>query len=68
MVSADNVQKLLLNEVYQRYNSGDYTKDNADQNNVYADTVSATFAKLTSGDFDPIALIKSMPTRPTSTG
>lgn len=60
VVTADNVQKLLLNEVYQRYNSGDYPKDNAAQNVVYADTVSATFAKLTSGDFDPLSLVSSM--------
>ncbi|MDO8119910.1 DUF4012 domain-containing protein [Isoptericola sp. b490] len=62
VVSADNVQKLLLNEVYQRYNTGISAVDNAAQNKVYADTVSATFAKLTSGSFDPITLVDSMST------
>ncbi|WP_304604986.1 DUF4012 domain-containing protein [Actinotalea lenta] len=59
-VTAKNVETFLLHDVYQRYDSGDYRKDNAAQNAVYADTVNATFAKLTSGDVDPVTLFDAM--------
>ncbi len=51
---------LLLNEVYQRYNSGNVEKDNVAQNAIYSEAVSATFAHLSGGKFDAKALIGAM--------
>jgi hypothetical protein len=54
------VVPLLLNEVYQRYNSGNIGKDNAAQDAIYREAVSATFAHLSGGKFDAKALIAAM--------
>jgi hypothetical protein len=60
VVTSKNVESLLLNEVYQRYDTGNYAVDNAQQGVVYSETVSATFAKLTSGGFDPLTLFDAL--------
>ncbi len=60
VVTSKNVESLLLNGVYQRYNSGNGAVDNAQQGVVYSETVSATFAKLTSGGFDPLTLFDAL--------
>ncbi len=62
VVSADNVVSLLFNEVYQRYDTGDHGVDDALQGVVYAETVSGTFGKLMSGQFDPRVLYDSLHT------
>jgi hypothetical protein len=50
----------LLNEVYQRFNTGNDVADNAAQNVIYAEAVSATFAKLVGGPLDPKLLIAAL--------
>ena len=62
VVSSTNVQSLLLNEVYARYNSGDIEADSRAYKLVYAETVSATFDRLSSGKFDPVVLFDSLRT------
>lgn len=60
VVSSENVLGLLFNEVYQRYNTGDLLADDAAQGAVYAGTVALTFARLSSGQFDPMVLFSTM--------
>ncbi len=59
-VSSENVVPLLFNEVYLRYNTGDLLADNLAQNRVYAETVEQTFGRLSSGEFDPLTLVRSL--------
>lgn len=58
-LTAQNTAKLLLNEVYTRYNSGNEHLDQINQGKVYADAVDSTFNRLASGKFDPAALFAS---------
>ena len=60
VLTSDNLVPLLLNEVYQRYNSGNVGRDNLAQDVVYAAAVDATFAALTDGSADPTALIAAL--------
>lgn len=60
VVNADNVVSLLLNGVYERYDSGDLGVDNRNQNAVYDETLALTFARLSSGQFDPVALFSAV--------
>lgn len=60
VVAPDNVAALLLNTVYLRYNSGDLKADNVQQGLVYDETLTQTFARISSGQFDPITLVESM--------
>jgi hypothetical protein len=60
VLGADTLVPLLLNTVYQRYNSGNVLKDNIAQDVVYGEAVSATFARLTSGPLNPQALIAAI--------
>lgn len=62
VVSSDTVLPLLLNEVYQRYSTGDLYADDAAQGLVYAETVALTFARLASGEFEPQRLFDAMGT------
>jgi len=62
VVTSENVLSLLFNEVYARYNTGDYKTDNVQQGVVYSETVAGTFGKLTAGDFDPKVLFDTMST------
>lgn len=50
---------LLLNGIYQRYNSGDNYTDNLAQGVVYSEAVAATFSHLSTGKFDPKILLSS---------
>jgi hypothetical protein len=59
-VSGDNLVSVLLNEVYQRFNTGDNAADNAAQDGVYGEVVSATFAKLMGGGFRPPQLLSAI--------
>ena len=60
VLTRDSLVPLLLNGVYQRFNSTNLLKDNMAQDVVYAEAVSATFARLTSGPLDPTALISGL--------
>ncbi|MEO5920109.1 MAG: DUF4012 domain-containing protein [Pseudolysinimonas sp.] len=60
VLDADNVVRLLLNEVLQRYNSGDIEADNVAQDAVYSEAVAQTFSKLSGGQFDVAALMRSV--------
>lgn len=51
---------LLINGVYQRYNTGNDVKDNRSQDVVYGEAVAATFAKLSGGPLDPKLLIAAL--------
>ena len=56
VVNSDNVVSLLLNGVYVRYNSGNVVADDRNQNTVFSETLALTFGRLSSGQFDPVAL------------
>lgn len=60
VVSSETVMPLLLNEVYQRYSTGDLYADDAAQGLVYAETVALTFARLAGGELDPERLFTAM--------
>jgi len=60
VLTSDNLVPLLLNEVYERYNSGNLGRDNLAQDVVYAAAVDATFGALTEGSADPTALIAAL--------
>jgi hypothetical protein len=60
ILAPDTLVPLLLNTVYQRYNTGRIVKDNAAQDAVYGEAVAATFSKLTSGPLNPQALIAAL--------
>lgn len=51
---------LLLNGVYLRFNTGRIEADSAAWKVLYAEAVSATFAKLSSGPVDPKVLIAAL--------
>lgn len=59
-LTADTLVPLLLNGIYQRYNTGNAIEDNRLQDVVYGEAVSATFAKLTSGALDVKALFGAL--------
>jgi len=60
VVNADNVVSLLLNGVYERYNSKDLVADDRDQNTIFSETLALTFGRLSSGQFDPVALFSAV--------
>ena len=60
ILTRESLVPLLLNGVYQRFNSTNVVKDNIAQDVVYAEAVGATFARLTSGPLDPMALINAL--------
>lgn len=60
VMTSDNTVSFLLNEVYTRYNSGNISADNIKQNEVYAEAVNLTFARLSSGKFDAVTLLTSV--------
>lgn len=60
VVGSENVVSLLLNEVYIRYNTGNYVADDVSQGVVFAETLTQTFSRLSSGQFDPVALATSV--------
>jgi len=60
VLTRDSLVPLLLNGVYQRFNSTNVVKDNIAQDVVYAEAVGATFARLTSGPLDPMALVNAL--------
>jgi len=50
----------LLNDVYQRFDTGTYMEDNLAQDLVYAEAVDATFGRITGGPLDPNLLIEAL--------
>lgn len=59
-LTSDSLVPLLLNGVYQRFNSKHIEVDNAQQDAVYGEAVAATFARLSGGPLDPKALIAAV--------
>jgi len=51
---------LLLNTVYQRFNTGRNVADNLAQDVIYAQAVTATFSALTGGAMDPVKLVAAL--------
>ncbi|MDQ1597519.1 MAG: hypothetical protein QOI70_943, partial [Microbacteriaceae bacterium] len=60
VLTPDNLVPFLLNQVYQRINTGHAQADNAAQDVLYGEAVSATFAKLSGGPLDPKLLIAAL--------
>ncbi|MEO8261275.1 MAG: DUF4012 domain-containing protein [Pseudolysinimonas sp.] len=60
VLDSENIVRVLLNEVLQRYNSGDIEADNVAQDAVYSEAVGKTFAKLSGGQFDVAALMQAV--------
>ena len=50
----------LLNEVYQRFNSGNPVEDNRGQDAIYGETVDATFGRLMDDPLEPKILMASL--------
>ncbi|TXN28814.1 DUF4012 domain-containing protein [Lacisediminihabitans profunda] len=57
ILTSDSLVPLLLNGLYQRFNTGHDVKDNASQDVIYGEAVAATFAKLSGGPLDPKLLL-----------
>ncbi|MCU1586456.1 MAG: hypothetical protein JWM49_3012 [Microbacteriaceae bacterium] len=60
VLTPDTLVPFLLNQVYQRYNSGIYSRDNAAQDAIYGQAVAATFAKLSGGPLDLKLLVAAL--------
>lgn len=60
VLTSDSLVPILLNDVYQRFNSGNVGLDNMRQDVVYNEAVGATFSKLTSGALDPATFIAAL--------
>ena len=60
VLTSDSLVPLLLNGVYQRYNTRNVVKDNLAQDAVYSEAVDATFSALTTKPVDPGALISAI--------
>ena len=60
VLTSTSLVPLLLNTVYQRYNTRNSGRDNAAQDKVYNEAVSATFGALTNGKLDAKKLIAAL--------
>jgi len=60
VLTRETLVPLLLNEVYQRYDSADLTANNVAQDAVYGEAVSAMFTRLTSDLLDPGTLLEAL--------
>jgi hypothetical protein len=60
VLTSDSLVPLLLNGLYQRFNSRNYTKDNLAQDVVYGEAVDATFSRLMAGPIDPPTLVAAL--------
>jgi hypothetical protein len=52
VLTSDSLVPLLLNGVYQRFDTGDLNTDGLRQDAIYAEAVDATFGRLMSGPLD----------------
>lgn len=59
-IDARNVVAILLNSIYQRFNSGNYPVDNQHEDALYTEAISQTFTRLSSGAFDPGKLLSGL--------
>lgn len=59
-LTSESLVPLLLNGIYQRYNSGDVNADNLQQDAIYGEAVGATFARLTSGALNPTIMFAAI--------
>ncbi len=60
VITTATVVPILLNEIYNRYSTGDVLADNEAQDAVYAEVVASTFSRLSSGQFDPELLMTAL--------
>jgi len=60
ILTSDSLVPLLLNGLYQRFNTRNPVKDNINQDIVYSEAVDATFSALTTKPLDPTALIGAL--------
>ncbi|GAB3604686.1 hypothetical protein GCM10027413_00950 [Conyzicola nivalis] len=60
VLTSDSLVPLLLNGLYQRFNTKNAQKDNIAQDVVYSEAVDATFTALTTKPLDPTALIDAL--------
>lgn len=60
VISNTTLVPLLLNEVYQRFNTHDTTADNEAQDKLFGQAVDATFDRLTNGPLDAKILMASL--------
>ena len=60
ILTSESLVPFLLNDIYQRFDSGNYTLDNREQDLVYAEAVDATFGRITGGPLDPNLLIEAL--------
>lgn len=60
VIDSSNVVDFLFNGVYQKYNTGDLVADDLQQNLVYSEVLAATFSRITSGQFEPLQLLRAV--------
>lgn len=60
VLTSDSLVPLLLNGLYQRFNTRNAQKDNIAQDLVYSEAVDATFSALTTKPLDPNALVAAL--------
>lgn len=59
-LTSENLVELLLNGVYQRYNTDDLVEDNRQQDQLYGEVVNATFSALLKGSLKPKPLVAAL--------
>ncbi len=60
VLSSDTLVPFLLNDIYQRYDTGNYVEDNRAQDLVYTEAIDATFARITGGPLDPNRMVEAL--------
>lgn len=60
VLTSESLVPLILNEVYQRFDSGNLLRDNIAQDLFYAEVVDTTFSALMAGPLDPPALLGAL--------
>jgi len=60
VVDSTNAVDILLNQVLNAFDSGNFTADNARQDQVYASLVDQTFARVSGGAFDASKMIEAI--------
>jgi hypothetical protein len=60
VLTSESLVPLLLNGVYQRYNTNNVLRDNLAQDRVYSEAVDATFSALTTKPLDPMLLVGAL--------
>lgn len=60
VIDANNAVSFLLNDVLRSYQTGNVYEDNELQDRVYSETVTQTFARLSTGGFDVPTMASAM--------